>query len=167
MFGLGDIAFTTGKGQASVTMADISNVGMPADSGFAFASGLFDFDIEGLGAAGQSIDIVLPQQQAIPENAIYRKLMANNWQEFVVDANNAIASAPGTPGFCPTTGRRTISTRTYSGLFLCTTNDRRRWCDDADGAANNRISDPSGVATVSVVPKPPGTDDSNGIFGPW
>ena len=165
VFGLGDIAFTTGKGQASVTMADISNTGIPADSGFAFASGLFDFDIEGLGAAGQSIDIVLPQQQAIPSNAIYRKLMTNNWQEFVVDANNAIASAPGTPGFCPPPGDALYQPGLTQGYFCVQLTIEDGGANDADGAANNRISDPSGVAVVAAIPKPPGTDDSNGIFG--
>ena len=165
VFGLGDIAFTTGKGQASVTMADISNTGIPADSGFAFVSGLFDFDIEGLGAAGQSIDIVLPQQQAIPSNAIYRKLMTNNWQEFVVDANNAIASAPGTPGFCPPPGDALYQPGLTQGYFCVQLTIEDGGANDADGAANNRISDPSGVAVVSAIPKPPGTDDSNGIFG--
>jgi hypothetical protein len=37
--------------------------------------------------------------------------------------------------------------------------------NDGDGAANNRISDPSGVAITAAVPKPPGSDNSNGIFG--
>ena len=98
-FSLGAVAFEAGKGQANVTLADTSNAGHPNDIGFAYPSGLFDFDIEGLGAAGQSIDIVLPQQLAIPANATYRKLVANNWQEFVIDDNNAIASALGASGF--------------------------------------------------------------------
>ena len=43
VFGLGDTAFTAGKGQAKVTMADVNNVGQPSDIGFAYPSGLFRF----------------------------------------------------------------------------------------------------------------------------
>ena len=43
VFGLGDTAFTAGKGQAKVTMADVNNVGQPGDIGFAYPSGLFGF----------------------------------------------------------------------------------------------------------------------------
>ena len=164
-FTLGDISFQTGKGQANVSLADISNAGKPADTGFAYASGLSDFNITGLGIAGQSINIVIPQKIAIPANATYRKLMVNNWQEFVVDANNAIASAPGTPGFCSPPGDAQYRPGLTQGHFCVQLTIEDGGANDADGAANNKISDPSGVATVFTAPKPPGTDDSNGIFG--
>ena len=164
-FSLGDISFQTGKGQANVSLADISNAGKPADTGFAYASGLSDFNITGLGIAGQSINIVIPQKIAIPANATYRKLMVNNWQEFVVDANNAIASAPGTPGFCSPPGDAQYQPGLTQGHLCVQLTIEDGGANDADGAANNKISDPSGVATVFTAPKPPGTDDSNGIFG--
>jgi hypothetical protein len=165
VFGLGDTAFTAGKGQAKVTVADINNAGHPSDIGFAYPSGLFDFDIEGLGAAGQSINIVLPQQLAIPAGATYRKLVANNWQEFVIDDNNAIATAPGTPGFCPPPGDVLYQAGLTEGHYCVQLTIEDGGVNDGDGAANNRISDPSGVAITAAVPKPPGSDNSNGIFG--
>ena len=165
VFGLGDIAFMTGKGQAKVSMADISNDGKPDDVGFAYPSDLFDFDIEGLGKAGQSVNVVLPQQTAIPADAAYRKLVGTNWQAFVVDDNNAIASAPGIPGFCPPSGDAQYQLGLTQGYFCVQLTIEDGGANDGDGAANNRISDPSGVATVFIAPKPPGTDDSNGIFG--
>ncbi len=168
LFSLGDMAFITNKAQASVTIADINNLGEPADTGFAYASGLFDFEIEGLGIAGQSVNIVLPQQQAIPANASYRKLLANNWQEFVVDANNAIASAPGSPGFCPPPGDAKYQAGLKQGHYCVQLTIEDGGANDGDGAANNRISDPSGVAVaaaVAVVPPAPTPDESNGIFG--
>ena len=168
VFGLGDTAFTAGKGQAKVTMADVNNVGQPSDIGFAYPSGLFDFDIEGLGAAGQSVNIVLPQQKAIPTNATYRKLVANNWQEFVIDDNNAIATAPGTPGFCPPPGDAQYQAGLTKGHFCVQLTIEDGGVNDGDGAANNRISDPSGVAITAAVPPadpPAKSDNSNGIFG--
>ena len=168
VFGLGDTAFTAGKGQAKVTMADVNNVGQPSDIGFAYPSGLFDFDIEGLGVSGQSVNIVLPQQKAIPTNATYRKLVANNWQEFVIDDNNAIATAPGTPGFCPPPGDAQYQAGLTKGHFCVQLTIEDGGVNDGDGAANNRISDPSGVAITAAVPPvdpPAKSDDSNGIFG--
>ena len=149
-------------------MADVNNVGQPGDIGFAYPSGLFDFDIEGLGAAGQSVNIVLPQQKAIPTNATYRKLIANNWQEFVIDDNNAIATAPGTPGFCPPPGDAQYQAGLTKGHFCVQLTIEDGGVNDGDGAANNRISDPSGVAITAAVPPvdpPAKSDDSNGIFG--
>ena len=168
VFGLGDTAFTAGKGQAKVTMADVNNVGQPNDIGFAYPSGLFDFDIEGLGVSGQSVNIVLPQQKAIPTNATYRKLVANNWQEFVIDDNNAIATAPGTPGFCPPPGDAQYQAGLTKGHFCVQLTIEDGGVNDGDGAANNRISDPSGVAITAAVPPvdpPAKSDNSNGIFG--
>jgi len=167
-FGLGNVAFEAGKGQANVTLADTGNAGHPNDIGFAYPAGLFDFDIEGLGVAGQSVSIVLPQQIAIPANATYRKLIANNWQEFVINDNNAIASAPGTPGFCPPPGDAQYQAGLVEGHYCVQLTIEDGGANDGDGSANNRISDPGGVAVVAAVPPvdpPVNSDDSNGIFG--
>ena len=167
-FALGDVAFRAGKGQANVTMADISNTGQSSDTGFAYPSGLFDFDITGLGEAGQSINVVLPQQVAIPANATYRQLLASNWQEFVIDDNNAIATAPGALGFCPPPGDVKYQAGLAEGHFCVQLTIQDGGANDGDGAANNRISDPGGVAIAAAVPlvdPPSKSDDSNGIFG--
>ncbi|QGS58109.1 Ig-like domain-containing protein [Shewanella algae] len=118
---------------------------LPDDSEGKIVGGLFDFELEG-SEYGGSVSIVIPQVQAIPAQAQYRKYVASGWQEFVTDANNQIFSSAGEPGYCPPMG----DARWQSGLT------EGHWCvqlliqdggpNDGDGQANGTIVDPGGVA---------------------
>src|SRR5690606_10828176 len=66
--------------------------------------GIFDFEIGDLPTAGQSVRVVIPQQAAIPADAVYRKFQNGQWVNFVENAANALHSAPGNPGYCPPPG---------------------------------------------------------------
>jgi hypothetical protein len=143
---LGVVAFAGGKNAAEVNHSDIgSQTGISKDD-VTNIGGIFDFKVEDLPQEGQSVQVVIPQLEAIPGDAVYRKLIANGWQDFVEDEKNRLASAPGRPGYCPPPG----SDQYQSGLV------ENYWCvqltiedggpNDGDGETNNAIEDPGGVA---------------------
>ncbi|QNV07390.1 Ig-like domain-containing protein [Shewanella algae] len=138
---------------------------LPDDSEGKIVGGLFDFELEG-SEYGDSVSIVIPQVQAIPAQAQYRKYVASGWQEFVTDANNQIFSSAGEPGYCPPMG----DARWQSGLT------EGHWCvqlliqdggpNDGDGQANGTIVDPGGVAVkLSANQHPIAQADSFSL--PW
>lgn len=111
--------------------------------------GVFDYIASGLPEFGQQYQIVMPQQQAIPAQAVYRKYSESlGWSDFVEDRLNQLHSAAGEPGFCPPPA----STLWQPGLV------EGHWCvqltlndggpNDNDGIANGTIVDPGGVAVM-------------------
>lgn len=139
---------------ALVSDSDIEQFGNPsggspvnsADS-FEHVGGIYDFEIDGL-IPGTSARIVIPLQSAIPRDARYRKFNpATGWSDFVVDANNLIASSSGELGACPEPG----SSAYRSGLnyldncVQLTIQDGG--LNDTDNTVNGVINDP---ATVGV-----------------
>ena len=144
---LGAIALQLGEGKASVDLGDIENFGgVGADGQFDFQSGLFDFTIEEIPQAGQSVEVVLAQLGPIPVNGVYRKVQSGAWQDFVVDARNSVASAAGEPGFCPPPGDSAYSDGLTAGHWCVQLTIEDGGPNDADGSANNAIEDPGGVA---------------------
>ncbi|WP_252949809.1 Ig-like domain-containing protein [Pseudoalteromonas shioyasakiensis] len=152
---LGNVAFKASGSNTSITEDDAvkyghNGLGANADDGFDYISGVFDFNVNEIPVAGQSVSIVIAQFSPIPSNAIYRKLMPTGWTEFVVDSRNSIASAPGAEGFCPPPQ----DTQYTQGL------SEGHWCvqltiedggpNDADGQVNRAIEDPSGIATLDT-----------------
>ncbi len=119
-----------------------------ADAEATNIGGLFDFIVAGLPVPGQSVVVVIPQRAPIPQAAKLRKFN-NQWQDFVTDSKNSIASAPGLRGVCPAPG----ATQWRAGL------NPGHWCvqltiqdggpNDADNMANGVVEDPSGVAVVT------------------
>ncbi|MCP5077458.1 MAG: outer membrane beta-barrel protein [Psychromonas sp.] len=114
--------------------------------------GLFDFEIHNLPVSGQSVKMVLPLREAIPEEAIYRKYITNiGWTDFVEDSNNELYSATGQDGYCPPPS----SSEYTQGLTV------GNWCvrltiedggpNDDDGIANGTIVDPGGITMKSAV----------------
>lgn len=148
---LGSSAFQTNNGEAEVSMADIANGGGVGDESGAYdyQGGLFDFTVDDLPAAGQSVNIVLAQFSPIPANAVYRKLVASQWQDFVVNANNSVASAAGEAGYCPPPGDAAYVSGLTEGDWCVQLTIEDGGPNDADGEANNRVVDPSGVAAVT------------------
>lgn len=74
---------------------------MRQDSRFHASWRDFDFEIAELPTAGQSVSVVIPLNEAIPVNAVYRKFQNGRWRTFVEDDNNQLHSAPGSLGYCP------------------------------------------------------------------
>ena len=150
---LGDSVFSAGTNSVGLSEEQLVVVTGSADDDYEYPSGLFDFRVSGA-AAGESYNLVLPLASAIPSNSVFRKFIDENtgWQDFVVDATNAISSAAASNGACPEPG---------SGLYVSglTTGDN---CiqlfiedggpNDTDGIADGTVTDPSGLATLYFGP---------------
>ncbi|MFG0456833.1 putative Ig domain-containing protein [Shewanella mangrovisoli] len=141
---LGNIALRRGQSGMQLQPEVVAEDALAANVG-----GIFDFIATGLPQQGQSYSLVLPQRSPIPANAVYRKFNAQaGWRDFVIDANNTVASTEGERGFCPPPG----DIRWTPGLT------EGHWCvqltiedggpNDDDGVANRTIVDPSGVAVM-------------------
>ena len=120
-----------------------------------FDGGLFDFEILGL-SKGESVNIVLPQTNPIPGNAVYRKYRADTgWIDFVEDAENTLFSAPGVAGVCPPPGASEWQRGLVEGYWCVQLLIEDGGNNDDDGFANGMIVDPGGVATISSDNRPP------------
>jgi len=150
---LGSVAFQASANQAGVSIADVANYGnggnAPIDE-LGNLGGLFDFKISGLPVAGGSAMLVLPQISVIPENAVYRKLLPTGWADFKEDSKNSLSSAPGLQGYCPPPGDITYTPGLTPGHWCVQLLIEDGGGNDVDGLANQRITDPGGVAQFAI-----------------
>ncbi|BCV30388.1 hypothetical protein TUM3811_42480 [Shewanella algae] len=138
---------------------------LPDDSEGKIVGGLFDFELEG-SEYGGSVSIVIPQVQAIPAQAQYRKYVASGWQEFVTDANNQVFSSAGEPGYCPPMGDASWQSGLTEGHWCVQLLIQDGGPNDGDGQANGTIVDPGGVAVkLSANQAPIAQADSFSL--PW
>jgi len=151
--------------------AELAAFALPLADTLDNVGGYFDFQVEDLPVAESTVNLVIPQRAPIPQDAVYRKYNPINraWQNFVLTANDALASAPGHEGYCPPPS----STQYHTGL------QAGDWCvrltlndggpNDGDGQANGSITDLGGVAATSAVivrerPPPGGAGAISGIW---
>ncbi|MFC1749703.1 beta strand repeat-containing protein [Pseudomonadota bacterium] len=156
---LGDVAFAAGADGAEVTADDIINYGdneggsvVNGDDTLGSVVGYFDFEVADLGELGQTVQVVLPMLQAIPAEAVYRKYDTGvGWYDFVVDADNSIASAAGSPGECPPPGDAAYIAGMTEGHYCLQLSIEDGGPNDTDGVANYVVEDPGKVVSLAVV----------------
>ncbi len=155
---LGDIAFAAGADGAQVEQSDIAAYGddqggaglNPQDS-LPNVGGYFDFEIHGLPRPGASVSVVIPVLDPIPAGAVYRKYdPLSGWRDFVTDANNTIASAPGQPGRCPPPSDPAYGNGLTPGHHCIRLTIEDGGPNDNDGSANSVIEDPG---TLAIAPE--------------
>ena len=134
---------------------------LPEDRGAANIGGVFDFVLYDLPEVGQSVQVVIPQVQPVPENAVYRKYKTaqQQWVDFVTDDFNAVSSAPGEPGVCPPPGGANWTPGLTEGHWCVQLLIQDGGPNDDDGLENGAIVDPGGVAVVldnNTLPEPQG-----------
>jgi len=161
---LGDVAFAAQGDGAYVTSGDISAYGggegnpgtvTAADTVPNAGGGYVDFEITGLPNAGQSVMITIPQMEALPINAVYRKYHpVTGWKNYVEDANNSIASALGSPGRCPLPGSTDYTAGLTAGHYCIQLTIQDGGGNDMDGQANRVIKDPAQIGKVVAVSEP-------------
>ncbi len=147
---LGETAIYAGATGGEIDLDELESLGdegspIAEETDFVFDGGLFDFVVSGLTEVGQSIAIVVPQQIAIPDNAVYRKFIDGTWRDFVVDENNTVSSASSVEGLCPAPGSSDFSTGLTAGEDCVELLIEDGGANDADGEANGVIQDPGGV----------------------
>jgi hypothetical protein len=171
---IGHIAFASERTSTSVSAQDIADHGgpdggvasAPEDDGYAYPVGMYDFRIDGLPQAGQSVDVVVALQGAVPEDAVYRRYdRRTGWQPFEEDDKNQVSSAPGALGSCPPPGDSAYVAGLTAGHYCVQLTIEDGGPNDADGGINASISDPSGVAVLTepaATPTAPAGDGSSG-----
>ena len=113
---------------------------------------VFDFTLSGL-TVGSTYQLVLPLTQAIPADAVYRKLTEAGWVDFVEDANNAVHSVI-TTGSCPAANDSSWQSGLVEGGTCIKLSIEDGSVNDLDGLANGKVVDPSGIAVVKPEPAP-------------
>ncbi len=147
---LGETAIHAGATGGEIDLDELESLGdegspIAEETDFVFDGGLFDFVVSGLTEVGQSIAIVVPQQIAIPDNAVYRKFIDGTWRDFVVDENNTVSSASSEKGLCPAPGSSDFTAGLTTGDDCVELLIEDGGANDADGEANGVIQDPGGV----------------------
>ncbi|MCK0152934.1 putative Ig domain-containing protein [Alcanivorax sp. S6407] len=151
---LGEGALFSGLGQAVVSLQKLQQyTGLPDDEEFLYSGDLFDFTVKGLAAAGQSVQVVLPQTTAIPARATYRKVVDGRWQTFVENSSNQVASAPGAQGYCPSPGDSAYTPGLAAGNWCVQLTIEDGGPNDADRMANRTVVDPGGVGVSTAEPE--------------
>jgi hypothetical protein len=115
--------------------------------------GRFDFTLSGLPDPGASARVVIPQRSAIPDKPVYRLTgVLGNWQTFETGPENALASAPGAPGYCPPPDDPSFTTGLTPGHHCVRLTLEDGGMNDADGQANGRIRTTGGVTRERQTP---------------
>jgi len=128
----------------------VKTVELQPDSTANNIGGIFDFIAYGLPVQGQSYNLVLPQRNPVPSNAVYRKFTAaGGWVDFVSNARNSVTSTAGERGFCPPPGDSRWTPGLTEGHWCVQVTVEDGGPNDADGIANSAIVDPGGVAVAA------------------
>jgi hypothetical protein len=166
---LGEIAFKAGRGGSLVEQNDVTQYSAGEDQPQDTVSnigGYFDFTVSGLSVAGQAVQVVIPQIAAMPRQSVYRKLVSSSpseWQDFVLDANNNVASAAGVEGYCPPPNHQDYKSGLHQGYWCLQLTIEDGGPNDSDGVADLRITDPGGIGQLlSEV----NVSSSSGIWNP-
>lgn len=157
---IGGAALSSGTPGVAVDESTIAESGedggeAPAngnDEDFDYPQGIYDFEVTQLPVPGQSVNVVIPLGEPMPAGAVYRKYTeATGWVEFVVDENNAVATAPGDGGACPDAGDEAYQPGLNEGDTCLQLTLEDGGPNDADGEVNGVMDDPGGIAVEAPV----------------
>ena len=163
--------YSSGSGDFSPLLAtdDVvdANQEDQSDAGFVYDGGLFDFVVSNMPVPGETVFVIMPQLNPIPENAVYRKEVNGEWFDYVEDGNNFISSAPGELGVCPPPGSIEYLPGLTEGDYCVQLGIEDGGVNDADGAAGGTILDPGGVALAVVIPETVSSSGGGAITWPF
>ena len=151
---LGDCVFALGNNSIWMSQSQFQELNCQRDAGYKYSLGLFDFKVSGA-QAGDSYNIVLPLISDVPDGSVVRTFLGESigWQDFTLDAANAISSAQAVAGACPAPG----SGLYVDGLALAANCLQLSIEDggpnDSDGQIDGTLANFSGVA-LRTPPEP-------------
>ena len=156
----GDAAQASGTAGIGITEDTIAASGQDGgeaptngtDEDFDYPAGLYDFQVQDLPVPGQSVRLVIPVASGVPAGAVFRKYTEDaGWFDFVIDDNNAVATAPGSDGACPSVGSDAFVAGLTEGDTCLQITVQDGGPNDADGQTNGEYDDPSGIAEAVPV----------------
>ena len=157
---IGDAALANGTSGIAITEETIASSGQDggdaptngSDEDYDYPLGVYDFQVQDLPVPGQSARVVIPLGAGVPAEAEARKYTeATGWKAFVIDENNAVATAPGSDGACPGVGSDLFIAGLTEGDTCLQLTLQDGGPNDADGLVNGEIDDPSGIAEPAPV----------------
>ncbi|WP_205597752.1 Ig-like domain-containing protein [Paraferrimonas sp. SM1919] len=138
---------STGGSQITDIEINKPNDDLNPDTQAVNIGGLFDFIAYKLAEPGQDIFVVMPQRNAIPENAVYRKHSPQHgW--YSIDEPGIVFSTQGEPGFCPPPGTAEWTEGLTVGHWCVKLKLQDGTKYDDDGLVNGVIYDPGGVGVL-------------------
>lgn len=141
------------SGQFGIALSD----GTLNDAGFVQQGLVINFDVQGLENPGEVVPVAipLPAGTSIPANAVWRKFINGQWQNFVVDTANRIDSAGrDVLGQCPGVSSNLWGSGLTAGHGCVRLTIQDGGPNDDDGIANSVIRDPGVLAVAEVVVPP-------------
>ncbi|TLX49745.1 hypothetical protein CWC31_14850 [Pseudoalteromonas ruthenica] len=120
---------------------------------------LYGVVVSALPVPGAAVDFVLPQRQPLPQNALYRKYINDQWQDLHTQGDDAVASALGSKGYCPAPGSELWQPGLTAGHWCVQLTLTDGGANDADGIINGSIVDPGVVAIALDANQPPVAND--------
>jgi len=113
--------------------------------------GIFDFIAYGLPEAGQTYQLVIPQNLPVPSAPVYRKFsQSRGWFTFESNELNKVYSTLGEPGVCPPPGDSVWQEGLTEGHWCVQLQIEDGGPNDDDGEKNGAIVDPGGVAQLQT-----------------
>ncbi len=144
--GLGLFALGGQSGGVQILNSELGGSNqVPLDESFTPVGGIFDFVIDELPTPGQQVSIVIPQIEPIPRAGTYRKFQKGRWVSFIENANNRLASAQGSAGYCPPPGAAEWQPGLIEGYHCVQLTIEDGGPNDDDGLVNSAVSDPGSV----------------------
>ncbi|MBA6302919.1 thrombospondin type 3 repeat-/CalX-beta domain-containing protein [Colwellia sp. MB02u-14] len=146
---LGKYALQQFSDGVQMSQQEMDATGLVPTDDYDHRSDYFDFEIHNVTPFGASAYVVIPLNDGIPNNSLYRKFnRLNGWQNFVENSNNSLASSAADNDVCPPPQSNLYQAGLSAG-HQCV----RLWIEDggandADGLVNGIIDDPGGIALV-------------------
>jgi 6-phosphogluconolactonase (cycloisomerase 2 family) len=140
-------------GQFGIALSD----GSLNDAGFVQQGVVINFDVLGLENPGEVVPVAipLPAGTSVPANAVWRKFINGQWQNFVVDSANRVDSAArDVLGQCPGVSSDSWISGLTAGHGCVRLTIQDGGPNDDDGVANSVIRDPGVLAVAEVVVPP-------------
>ncbi|OUS67960.1 hypothetical protein B5G52_20825 [Pseudoalteromonas sp. A601] len=136
---------------------------LPADEGMSNMGGYLGFIVTDIEPVGSRYNIVLPQRMPIPANAVYRKLMNNEWRDFDTTEGDQVYSTQGEQGYCPSPSNELWQEGLQEGDWCVRLRIADGGLNDADALVNGQIVDPGGVAVMKTGNNNPVTQSDQAI----
>jgi len=169
----GDTGTAIKKAGHYITADDLASHGGPNGDTALYAtddeqlpSQIVDFEVSGLTNPGQSVSIVIPQENPLPGNPVYRKYMPHSgWVTFTENANNSLASTIKINGICPPPEDSAYMSGLTAGDDCIQLTIEDGGPNDADQQANSIIKDPGGVTSEVAASVSANSDNESGGAG--
>ena len=114
---------------------------------------MFDFKLAGA-ELGASYRLVFPLASPLVDGSVFRKYIDSNigWQDYEVNATNAISSAAAVDGACPQPGSSLFTAGLTQGNSCIELFIEDGGPNDSDKKADGLVTDPSGFAVLYFGP---------------